>query len=162
MGARHRARAHAIQVNFTFFSSLTLSVLRSSDVRLFQLESAGGLWSPRCTTARSSSLSLAGFPSRVVPSSRPTGPTPTSSRRAFYRSASCPWRVWKAGVVAARQPWTIKADSSGFREVSCRCLAEMAKQLIQLIIAGSQVNLSYHKQRKVEWGYHDTGGGESI
>merc|ERR1711910_99163 len=55
---------------------------RSSGAKLFQLASAEGHWSPRCTTARSNSLSHAGSQSRVVPSSRPTGPTPALSRRA--------------------------------------------------------------------------------
>ena len=93
--------------------------LRSSGARLSRLASAEGHWSPRCMTARSSSLCLAGFPSRVAPSSRPTGQTPTLSRRApaFY-AASCPRaKAGKAAVVSAQQLRTIKADSSGFREV---------------------------------------------
>merc|ERR1719239_1947078 len=63
-------------------SGLLLMPSRSSGAKLFQLASAEGHWSPRCTTARSNSLCHAGCQSREVPSSRPTGPTPTLSRRA--------------------------------------------------------------------------------
>merc|ERR1712060_895839 len=59
-----------------------LMLSRSSGVRLSQLVNAEGHSSPRCMTARSSSLCLAEYPSRVAPSSRPTGQTPTLSRRA--------------------------------------------------------------------------------
>merc|ERR1712107_695624 len=72
MGARHRARAHAI---------------RSFGARLCLLASADVPWSPRCTTARLSSPFPAGFPSREAALSRLTGPTPTSSRSLVMPSS---------------------------------------------------------------------------
>merc|ERR1712029_1187246 len=53
---------------------------RSSDARPWRLASVAVLWSSRCTTARSSSLSRAGSRSREVALSRPTDQELTSSR----------------------------------------------------------------------------------
>ena len=162
MGARHRARAHAIQVNYYLFLKIMCCptfnficwtfnhtpIFRSSGAKLFQLASAEGHWSPRCTTARSNSLCHAGSQSRVVPSSRPTGPTPTLSRRAApaqsHAASWCPCHAIKAGKAAVVANWQQSRLILLVSEKWGRCLAEMAKQLIQLIIAGGQVlNLSW-------------------
>ena len=90
---------------------------RSSGVRSFQLESAEGLWSHRCTTARSNSHCHAGFQSREAAWSRPTGPTPTLSKTPVFMLLHVLCKAGKAAVVAAWQLWATKADSSGFREV---------------------------------------------
>merc|ERR1719264_1162755 len=74
--------SHSATVTWEQGTGPGLMLFRSSGARLSRLASAEDHWSPRCMTARSSSLCLAGFPSRVAPSSRPTGQTPTLSRRA--------------------------------------------------------------------------------
>ena len=82
MGARHRARAHAIQVIFhiqSFFKSfinkfqvapivkITFSTFsRSFGARLCLLASADVPWSPRCMTARLSSPFHAGTTSSLT------------------------------------------------------------------------------------------------
>ena len=140
--------------------------LRSSGARLSRLASAEGHWSPRCMTARSSSLCLAEFPSRVAPSSRPTGQTPTLSRRApafmlLHVHVLTQEKLPLFPLNSCEQSRLILLVSEKWG----RCLAEMAKQLIQLIIAGGQVNISYHldlhMKQKVTWPYH-AGGGEGI
>ena len=143
MGARHRARAHAIQVNLCLKYILTFWL---SDHPVWGRSS----WKVQKASGHTDARQQDQIPTAMqgFKAGRQHDPGQQAQHLLWVKplfscySMSCAKqeKLLLLLLDSGEQPKLILLVSEKWD----RCLAEMAKQLIQLIIAGGQVNLAHH------------------